>query len=344
MMKRIAGPFNIIFLLISLVGSLLNVRLLRSAGLQERLKESIEVSPGEEMFLQIDRNKYIAGEDILFSIYTIDRETGKLSARSVVGYVELLNPWNRPVIQSRIKLSGGRGKGSFLLPDSISSGTYTIRGYTNWMKNFLPDNCFMYDIAVYNPFKGSDFFRKVISSDSADIRLIYSPDKDEDYLITGASRIYSRREKVSLNFSISNKNLLQSGISEMSIAVVPAEVSDTCRWVDKPLISDARPERYDFESDGHYLSGSVKYRGDNIPDSSGFLYMSVQGKVAEFKYARIDSAGRFAFVLPVDNKLRNLILQPEHANNNMILEIEPSFSWILPATSSFKDTLSDDRA
>jgi hypothetical protein len=341
-MKRIALPFNIILLLLSLFTAFrLNAQLLTSADLATRLNENIEVSPWEEIYLHIDRDKYIAGEDIWFSIYTIARETGKLSARSVVAYVELLNPWNRPVVQTRFQLSGGRGEGSFLLPDSISSGTYTIRAYTNWMKNFLPHNCYMHDIDICNPFKAPDFFRKVASADSGIIRLINSPDKNESSLNIRANSIYGRREKVSLNFRISNNKLPQVGILEMSIAVVPAEVADTCQWVDDLVIFDTVPERYNFETNGHYLSGIIKYRDGNISDSSRFLYISVQGKVAEFKYASIDSEGHFTFVLPVDNKFRNLILQPEHANNNMVLEIEPSFSWILPATYNYKDTFTD---
>ena len=94
------------------------------------------------MYLHIDRDKYIAGEDIWFSIYTLNTETGKLSAGSVVAYAELLNPWNVPVIQKRLQLSGGRGEGNFAVPDSVSSGTYTIKAYTNSMKNFLPDELF----------------------------------------------------------------------------------------------------------------------------------------------------------------------------------------------------------
>lgn len=325
-MKRISKPFNIVFLLISLLTALrLNAQPLTST---------------EEIYLHIDRNKYIAGEDIWFSIYTIDREREKLSARSAVAYVELLNRWNEPVGQSRFKLSGGRGEGNFLLPDSISSGTYTIRAYTNRMKNFLPYNCYMYDIDVYNPFKGSDFFRKVVPADSSNIKLIVSPDKNVSTINLKADTIYGRREKVTLNVRINNNNLLQTRVSEMSIAVASAEVSDTCQFLKNQMIFDTVQEYYNFESDGHYLSGRVKYR-DDISDSSRFLYMSVQGKVAEFKYARIDSAGCFTFVLPADTKLRNLILQPDHANNNMSLEIEPSFPGILPALYSFKNVSAD---
>ncbi len=166
-MKSIVTPFNIVLLLLSFLYSFqAECPAIYIPDLAKRLNENTEVSPWEEIYLHIDREKYIAGEDIWFSIYTIDRKTGKLSARSAVAYVELLNPWNKPVIQTRFQLSGGRGEGNFLLPDSISSGTYTVRAYTNWMKNFLPYNCFCIDINVYNPFKGSDFWRKVDSAGS----------------------------------------------------------------------------------------------------------------------------------------------------------------------------------
>jgi len=294
-----------------------------------------------QVFLHIDRDKYISGEDVWFSIYSIDRETGKLSSKSAIAYIELLNPWNVPVIQKRFQLSGGRGEGSLLLPDSISSGNYIIRAYTNWMKNFLPDHCYMHDIDICNPFKGSDFWRKDNSAGLSFVGLINSQDKNESIINFVTDSIYGRREKVSMKVRINNYKADQSGISEMSISVTPAEAASDSQWRNDFMISGTDQKQYSFESEGHYLSGRIKYRNDNISDSSDFLFMSIQGKVADFKYARIDTAGRFRFIMPVDSKIRNLILQPEHASTNMILEIDPSFSWILPESYSYKDTLSD---
>jgi hypothetical protein len=339
-MKRITIQSNIaLFLLLFLTTLKLEAQPFVSKELTQRLNESSIDSPLEEMFLQIDRGKYIAGEDVWFSIYTIDRGTGKLSSGSAVAYVELMNPWNIPLIQKRFQLSGGRGEGNFLLPDSISSGSYTILAYTNWMKNFLPYNCFTYDIDVYNPFKDADFWQKADSEGSPDKRLINSLNKSENRTHLRTDTIYGRREKVTIRIEKSDGDPDQSGITEMSVSVTPADVSASSRWINDFKVPGTYPKQYRFESDGHYLSGRVKYRESNASDSSDFLYLSVQGKVAEFKYAVIDTAGRFTFVLPLDSKLRNLILQPEHANNNMILEIEPSFSWILPESYSYKDTL-----
>jgi hypothetical protein len=114
------------------------------------------------------------------------------------------------------------------------------------------------------------------------------------------------------------------------------------RWED--ILSGIKaPLQYSFESSGHYLSVMIKYREGNASDSSDFLYMSIQGKVAEFRYASRDTTDHFNFILPVDNKFRNLIFQPEHANNNMILEIEPSFSWKLPTSDCHRETLNESQ-
>jgi len=209
------------------------------------------------------------------------------------------------------------------------------------MKNFLPDNCFMQNIDIFNPFRGSEFWRKddPVKSvrDPADL-----PENYEDMIALKTDTLFSRREKVTLDLAVTNYDSELSGISEMSISVAPAGISGMHTPIGINKTADIKaPLKYVTESEGHYLSGSIRYREGNISDSSDFLFMSVQGKVAEFRYSEIDSAGRFRFLLPADNKFRNLILQPEHPNNNMILEIEPSFPRFFPDSYCFKTALPD---
>jgi hypothetical protein len=337
-MKRNKALFNIIPLLLSLYqADILQGQLSGPAA----IRPTVEVTPVEDMYLHIDRDKYIAGEDIWFSIYNIDRETGKLSSVSVVAYAELLNTRNVPIIQKRLQLSGGRGEGNFVVPDSVSSGTYTLRVYTNIMKNFLPDECFQQDIDIYNPFRGLEFYRKtnpVFSiNDAGDF-----PEKNVGGIVLKSDTVFSRREKVHLDLAVKNYDSERSGISDMSISVAPAGISAIRPPAGNRKIADIKaPLKYFSESEGHYISGLIRYREGNISDSSDFLYMSVQGKVAEFRYSDIDAEGHFSFLLPVDARFRNLILQPEHASSNMILEIEPSFPRIFPASIYFKESLTD---
>jgi hypothetical protein len=118
--------------------------------ISQRFLSYCESVPREEIFVHTDREEYISGEDLWFNIYLIDRQSFNPSFNSKIAYFELLNAENRPVVQKRIRIDKGFGPGQIVLPDTLSTGTYSIRVYTNWMKNFLPYNCFMKDIKVYN--------------------------------------------------------------------------------------------------------------------------------------------------------------------------------------------------
>jgi hypothetical protein len=123
----------------------------------------IKSVPREEVYIHSDRDEYISGEDLWFNIYLIDRQSFKPDTNSKIAYFELLNPENRPIVQKKIKLDGGFGPGQIVLPDTLSTGIYTIRAYTSWMKNFLPDNCFLKEINIYNAFSSKTIKRKINS-------------------------------------------------------------------------------------------------------------------------------------------------------------------------------------
>ena len=118
--------------------------------LRQKFLKYTEAVPREEIYVHTDRDEYISGEDLWFNLYLIDRQSSKPSLNSRIAYFELLNHENRPVVQKRILLNEGFGPGQIVLPDSLSTGTYTIRAYTSWMRNFLPVNCFMKEIRIYN--------------------------------------------------------------------------------------------------------------------------------------------------------------------------------------------------
>ena len=130
------------------------------AEVTARLNDYCRSVPYEDIYAHTDRDFYTAGEDVWFRIFATDRQTGKLSVNSTIAYCELINPNNSPVVRKRFLLGSGHGNGFILLPDTLTSGAYTLRIYTNLMKNFLPGNFFMKEIYIYNAFKGNNFKRK----------------------------------------------------------------------------------------------------------------------------------------------------------------------------------------
>ncbi|MEI7828726.1 MAG: hypothetical protein WCI31_03095 [Prolixibacteraceae bacterium] len=131
--------------------------------LSQRFQRYCELFPREEVFVSSDQEEYIAGEELWFNIWSVDKRSSSPSSNSKIIYLELLNPENNPISQKRISIVKGSGQGYIELPDTLTTGTYTIRAYTNWMKNFLPFNCFMKDIKIYNPFRSRFSKNKIIA-------------------------------------------------------------------------------------------------------------------------------------------------------------------------------------
>lgn len=128
-----------------------------AAYLRQRFQNFCRNVPREEIYIHTDRNEYVSGEDMWFKVYLLDRQSGKPSLDSRIVYFEILNNENRPVVQKRILTDRGFGPGQVTLPDTLSTGTYTVRAYTSWMKNFLPENCFTNEITVFNSLKSISF-------------------------------------------------------------------------------------------------------------------------------------------------------------------------------------------
>lgn len=162
--------FKPILFLLSVVLFLPGLNAQNGNSIKEDIAEKFinycERVPWEDVYIHTDRDEYIAGESIWFSTWLSDRLSLKLSDASRIVYFEVLNWENKPVIRKRIGVEGGFGKGVAILPDTLSSGSYTIRAYTNWMKNFLPFNCFIKKINVFNAINFTPFTNR---SDSGNL-------------------------------------------------------------------------------------------------------------------------------------------------------------------------------
>ena len=110
----------------------------------------------EKLFVHTDKTFYLPGELIWFKIYAIDGLLNKPSTFSKVAYVEIIGADNKAVLQTKISLESAIGKGSLLVPLSITSGNYTLRAYTQWMRNFGADHFFEQSISIVNTLKESD--------------------------------------------------------------------------------------------------------------------------------------------------------------------------------------------
>ena len=469
-MHKVIAYKKISSLLITCLVTLLTVTGQNLTGIEglisSRFEQYCTSVPREEIYVHTDRDDYVAGETIWFSMYLIDRRSNMPSGMSDIAYFELLSHDNKPVIRRRIKIDNSCGTGGISIPDTLTSDIYYLRAYTNWMKNFLPYGCFFKEIninsALYpgNTRDRSDMKKNIseklgkivdhtalnpavsIESEREDngrINLLIKANtdfvqqnSDGCYLFIHTHGIRNLLQKVILsgkvtNFSVDG-NILIPGINHITLfnssAVAVAErfiytpgmaeltvdinsndsiaprkshsvglntlpgipvadrtinfsisvcaVSDFapfedlaeymilgsefepvpgelkyCRldslspgdqdrllsslksnWINWNTIMTGKiPEfRYQPEKGTHFIYGSLVNSSTLRPDTGQYVFLSIPGKKAFFQYARSDSEGRFRFNIPVSNKRKNIIIQPEFIDKNNKVLIESPFS------------------
>lgn len=116
----------------------------------QKLAEYEETYPQEKVYLHLDKPYYSVGDDIWFKAYVTVGQQNFLSALSSLVYVDLIGPDNRLVRSLRLPVLSGLSMGDFQLTDSLSEGSYRIRAYTSWMRNFDGDFFFDKTISVGN--------------------------------------------------------------------------------------------------------------------------------------------------------------------------------------------------
>lgn len=104
----------------------------------------------EKLYLHVNKDFFLTGEILWFKVYNVEGASHVPLDLSKVAYIELLDSKRAPVLQTKVTLKNGQGSGSIYLPASVANGSYMIRAYTAWMKNFDADSFFEKAITIVN--------------------------------------------------------------------------------------------------------------------------------------------------------------------------------------------------
>jgi len=106
--------------------------------------------PHQKAYLHIDKDRYLAGEQIWFQAYIVT-QTKHLPDKSNTNlHVELINLDGDFVTRSLLPVENGLAFGDLQLPDSIHEGSYMLRAYTDLMRNFDHDFFFEKEVTIRN--------------------------------------------------------------------------------------------------------------------------------------------------------------------------------------------------
>ena len=116
-----------------------------------RFTKQLIVSPQEKVYLHTDKPYYVTGEQIWFRAHVVNAAVHipVISANSI--YVELFDAKDLAVSRVKIGLENGIFSGYIPIPKDIPEGNYTLRAYTNTMRDLDEDYFFMKNIHIGNP-------------------------------------------------------------------------------------------------------------------------------------------------------------------------------------------------
>lgn len=114
------------------------------------LQAESQASAQEKVYIHFDKPSYFTGDSIWFKAYVTDANSLLPDTISNLLYVELINDEYSVITKKIIRINNGSGCEVFGLADTIHTGNYFVRAYTNWMRNYPSAYFFVKNIKIYN--------------------------------------------------------------------------------------------------------------------------------------------------------------------------------------------------
>lgn len=286
----------------------------------------------EQIYVQTDRDIYIAGETVYFKMNLYASETGKASL-SKVGYLVLRDKRNA-YQKLNIRLEKDAANGSFYLPDTLKTGMYEIVAYTNYMRNFEEKFFFRKNLIIVNRFDEwlNNLFQNTNSvnfqADTATYELRSTANCPVQIFADRDS--VPIREKVKLTIKPThNANPGRLGPFCVTVkAVNPFTLYLTQQTNNKLPEEGSSEESASFagERDGIYLSGTITDKSSN-PVGHECLILSIPDSVPNLQYTYSDDKGRFRFHITDYYLGKQLFITPRsNLQDKYQIQVDDKFS------------------
>jgi hypothetical protein len=278
-----------------------------------------------------DRNLYIVGEKILFTVYNLSDEALKEIEWSTVLYVELVSSENEPLLQEKFRLQQDGISGYIEIPQSILSGIYYLRVYTRWMKNMSPENYAYSRIKIVNPFESEVSQVSQVSREGPFQKLprLTDPAEGKAIQVITDKRRYGQRSKVQMSLSINGMEI--DNLAGLCLTVVRGAAMDTSDYFEYQIngsgVSQSDPEVYIPEIRGMAVTGEVIDKLEHRPMPNTRVQLSVIGEDPEYFGYLTGKDGKFYIAIPDYTGLKDFYISAETgASTEFEILIDKDFS------------------
>ena len=90
----------------------------------------------ETVIISIDRSLYLSGDELRIMAWIAEADNYLPSALSSIIRVEITDREGNTIVREKLDASTGIAEHILRIPETVRSGWYQVRAYTNWMRNF----------------------------------------------------------------------------------------------------------------------------------------------------------------------------------------------------------------
>ncbi len=275
---------------------------------------TLPVKAEEQIHLFPDRNSAVSGDTIWFSLIIFSENVNEMSN---VVHVQLDNLENNHISKVSVLCSGGTGTGYIPVPDSLSTGVYVLRAFSNIQKSDKSAVINQKFITVYNRFEEA-FYR------------INMPEinSDKKYDLSDAIKIRTEKDKYERGENVKvGMDIQQEVADNTSQVIVTAGIEDSdfeifaTSWFPTGHKQVEKLPVSMVEKNGILIEGKVHSAetGQSVPNA--VVVLSIPDSIPFFDYCVSDSLGMFYFYLRNATGTADLVLQAL-AKNSLPCTIE----------------------
>ena len=130
-MKKLRLPILFLFFQLIIYGSWCqDMHLSKMDSLAATVILSVRAHKEERVYIKTDKSFYSVGEKIWFRSFLVNQYTGKLSVKSSIIFVDLVNEQDSVIDKVILSAAQFKTDGYLSLPDTLTTGFYWLRAYT----------------------------------------------------------------------------------------------------------------------------------------------------------------------------------------------------------------------
>ncbi len=260
----------------------------------------------ERIYLQTDKQTYLAGELLWMKIFTVDINKHPLLFSKIV-YVELLDE-AASITRCKIDLSNGIGEGWLELPSDIPSGYYRLVAYTRFMRNENPDVFFEKNIGIINLLQANATRKKEADNTASS----FEEKTANTFSLSTDNLSYNTRNQgyVALDGLPENIWTLSISVTGKDLMTIPG-INPIQEWRKQLVESTENDFTGDFlpEYEGHIITGKVVDVNNeaDIPSTPFVSFLSFPGKEICLFVGKPDSRNQVSFYTTCTSGIEEMV-------------------------------------